>query len=268
MITNIEAILLGIIQGITEWLPVSSSGHLVIIQQLSGIAADIEFDALLHFGTLLVVIAYFRSDLKSIIVDLIKASKSLRKTGKIKHTKNIKLAYLIALASIPTGIIGVFFKDVFEAMFTDLFIASLGLIVTGLFLLASKTPKEPSRLDWGAALIIGLAQGVAIVPGISRSGATIATALFLGVDRKEAARFSFLILIPAAVGGIILEGGGVITDTLQNTIPHLAGLATSIIVGYASLAYLMKIVREGKFHYFAYYVIPLGIASLIVSQLM
>lgn len=268
MVSTPEAILLGAIQGITEWLPVSSSGHLVLAQHYLGVAESIELDAFLHFATFLVVIAYFRKDVTAIIIDLTDAARKIASgETKIKKTKNLTLAYLIFIASIPTGIIGILFKDILEKMYLDVTSASAALIVTGVILIASKNKKETVRLDWAAAGIIGLAQGVAIIPGISRSGTTIACALFLGVPRQKAAVFSFLILIPAAIGGIMLEGASVIEGVNQAPTPFLIGFATSAIIGYASLAYLMNVIKKGDFYKFAYYVIPLGALSLAYSLL-
>jgi len=266
MTTTLEAVLLGALQGVTEWLPVSSSGHLVLAQRFLGAPASIGFDAFLHVATFLVVVAYFRDDVYKIASDLLKATRTLLEGEKIKKTADLKLACLILAASIPTGIIGVGFKDILEGMYADVTSVSIGLIVTGIFLAASHLKKKPVKLDWASATIIGLAQGVAIVPGISRSGATIATAIFLGVERKQAARFSFLILIPAAVGGILLEADGMIGGVISSPLSYAMGFLASLIVGYASLGYLMKIVREGKLHYFAYYVIPLGLASLLAVR--
>lgn len=261
-----EAILLGVIQGITEWLPVSSSGHLVLAQQFLGLSESVEFDAFLHIATFFVVVAYFREDVYKISSDLLKASRSLIEGKKIKKTADVRLACLILVASIPTGVIGIGFKNILEGMYADVTAASIGFIITGIFLAASHLKKKAVKLDWASAAVIGLAQGVAIVPAISRSGATIATALFLGVERKQAARFSFLILIPAAVGGILLEADGMTEGVLSSPLPYAMGFLTSLVVGYASLGYLMKIVREGKLHYFAYYVIPLGLATLLAVR--
>jgi len=260
-----EAILLGVIQGITEWLPVSSSGHLVLAQQFLGIREAVEFDAFLHVATFLVAVAYFREDVYNITSDTLKAAESFLRKKKVRKTKNLNLLYLIIIASIPTGIIGIAFKDILESLYSDIHAAALGLIITGVFLAATKLERKPVKLDWASAGVIGLAQGLSIVPAISRSGATISTALYLGVTRETAARFSFLILLPAAVGGIILESEGVTAGLTQELVPYTIGFATSLLVGYASLGYLMKIVREGKLHYFAYYVIPLGLIALTLS---
>jgi len=264
MVSIIEAIFLGVIQGITEWLPVSSSGHLVLAQHYLGVTESIELDAFLHVATVLVVVAYFRNEVTAILKEINKAAKKAVAGKKPEKTKNLALAYLILVACIPTGLIGLGFKDFLEDLYTNAAAVSLALIVTGVFLLASKREKKPIQLDWGAALIIGLAQGLAIVPGISRSGATIAAALFLGVRRKEAAKFSFLILLPAAFGGLLLEGGAIAAGVATSPIQFMAGFTASLLVGYASLNYLMKIIKQGRFHIFAYYVIPLGIITLLI----
>ena len=268
MVTTLEALILGAIQGITEWLPVSSSGHLVLAQHYMGVGESIELDAFLHFATFLVVIAYFRDEVKGILKELVSASKKYLVGKKIRKTKNLELAFLILVASVPTGLIGVGFKDILEGMYADVVSVSLALIVTGAILYASKPKKDAVKLDWACALIIGLSQGLAIIPGISRSGATIACALFLGVERKNAGVFSFLIFIPAAIGGIILEGGGVVEGLRESTTPFIIGFATSALVGYVSLAYLMKVIKKGDFYKFAYYVIPVGLISLAASSIL
>jgi undecaprenyl-diphosphatase len=260
-----EAILLGVIQGITEWLPVSSSGHLVLAQYFLGVREAVEYDAFLHVATFLVALAYFREDVKKILADTLKAAESLIRKKKVRKTKNLNLAFLILVASIPTGIIGIAFKDVLESLYSDVQAAALGLIITGIFLAATKVERKPVKLDWASAGVIGLAQGLSIVPAISRSGATISTALYLGVPKETAAKFSFLILLPAAVGGIMLESKGMTAGLRQELVPYTIGFAASLIVGYISLDFLMKIVKNGKLHYFAYYVIPLGVISILTS---
>lgn len=267
MVTVIEAFFLGALQGVTEWLPVSSSGHLVLAQYFLGASASVSFDALLHFATFIVVVAYFGRDIIDVASDVMKASSARLKKRGFRETDNTRLFEYIIVASVPTGFIGFFFRDVLEAMYSDVFTVCLGLIVTGIMLQASRLKKNPAKLNNVAALAIGVSQGLAIIPGISRSGATIATALFLGIERRQAARFSFLILIPAAIGGIILEGGGILDELSGPMIPVAVGFLTSLLVGYASLNYLMKVVRDGKFYYFSYYVIPLGLIVLLKTQL-
>ncbi|MFC1696822.1 undecaprenyl-diphosphate phosphatase [Nanoarchaeota archaeon] len=268
MINIIQAIFLAIIQGITEWLPISSSGHLAIVEHFLNITAKdlVFFNVMLHFGTVLVIILVFRKEIINLLKSLF--SKSRDKTT-IEYKK---MFYLLILASIPIALIGFFFYDFFENAFSNMILVAIALIITGLILYSSKLTLKSQKkksitiLD---SIFIGIAQALAVMPGISRSGATISTALIRNIDRQKAATFSFLLAIPAILGATafqlykgIQENQILINQTLGITI---IGVLVSFMVGYISLTWLLKIIKQGNFHYFSYYCWVIGLLILIIS---
>ncbi len=259
----LAAILLGIIQGLTEFLPVSSSGHLVLFQQFFEVEGDqIFFDLALHLGTLLPVLWVFRADLIRMITAPIKES------GPIAERPGLRLAGLIILASIPTAAIGLLFEDLFEQLFSTPATLTVTFTITGILLFATGRIQHGDRTEMGMtvwqALIIGAAQGLAITPGISRSGTTIAVALFLGMDREYAARYSFLLSIPAILGAFILKARDVSLENVD-LVAVSAGMVASLIAGYGALLLLLKLVRSGDFSRFAWYCWAVAIFSLIIT---
>lgn len=249
----LEAIALGILQGITEWLPISSSGHLALAHHLFGTEVDISFDIILHLGTLIAVLAYYRSDIISIVKGIF-----------ARDEKSIRLAALIILAGVPTAIIGLAFKDFFASMFSSLLYVAGALALTGLFLIFVSNRDGSSKPGTKEALIIGAAQGLAVAPGISRSGATIGTALLLGIERNEAARFSFLASVLPILGATLLEGRHAL-DFDIGLVPLLAGFLSAAIVGYLSIGLLLKVLRQSKLHWFGYYcLVVAAIVALLV----
>jgi undecaprenyl-diphosphatase len=252
----LESILLGILQGLTEFLPVSSSGHLVLAQELlagfDGPATA--FDVLLHGGTLVAVLLYFRQDLLQIVRDSTRPSEG-----------GLRLPFLLIVGSIPAGIVGVFMADMITPLFSSPRVAASGLVVTGLVLFtawrrARGGVSSIAHLTVTGALIIGLAQAFAIVPGISRSGATIVVGMFLGLRGREAARFSFLLSIPAVAGALLLESGVLFDGGLP--LPYMAGALSAALVGWAAIAFLMKLLDRENLAPFGIYCIALGILSL------
>jgi undecaprenyl-diphosphatase len=271
-----EAILLGIIQGLTEFLPVSSSGHLVLFQQLFGLnEAELFFDVCVHLGTLLAVMVVFRQEITNIISALTRlfSLKGSKKTvfQKIESDPDLKLALLIVIGSIPTAVMGFLFRGIADRLFASAFIAGLMLIVTGLLLWitrwAAPRGEKPGedRLTPQNALIIGVVQGLAIVPGISRSGSTISIGLLLGIRREAAARYSFLLSIPAIIGAGLLS----LKEGLSHTGPSfrisLLGAVTAAIVGYGALKCLLHVVKKGRLHLFAPYCWLVGILAIVFS---
>jgi len=219
------------------------------------------FDVMLHFGTLLAVVIYFRRDLVGI----------LRGIGStfIKRGKNEEGAILfiwILVASLPTGLMGILFKDWFETLFAQPKIVGAMLLVTGIFLWLTRWTKQEGRdltkMRWTDAILIGVAQGMAITPGISRSGATISAGLYLGLNRQLAGRFSFLLSIPAILGATVLELRKV--DSISEV--HIASLGTAIafLIGLLSLAFLMKVIQKGKLYHFSYYCWGIGMLMILV----
>ena len=271
-----EAILLGIIQGLTEFLPVSSSGHLVLFQHLFGLKeAELFFDVCVHLGTLLAVIVVFRQEIKNIILALIRFSSSSasKKTvlQKIESDPDLKMAFLIVIGSIPTAVLGFLFRGIADRLFASAFIAGLMLMFTGLLLWITRraaTPVEKpvaDRLTPKNALIIGVVQGLAIIPGISRSGSTISIGLLLGIDRETAARYSFLLSIPAIIGAGVLSLKEGLSQTNLAIQISLLGALIAALVGYVALKSLLHIVKKGHLHLFAPYCWLVGILAIFFS---
>ena len=266
--THLETILLGVIQGLTEFLPVSSSGHLVIFENLLGFKEpEILFDAFLHLGTLLAVCIFFRSDLKKMIRELWDFAVSGRKTGAGLGF-HAKMALMVGVGSIPTALIGLIFKDPLEELFGSVTLVGFMLVATGVIVGITKfIPRDHAKWDqvgiW-MALAIGTAQGMAIIPGISRSGSTIVCALLLGLGRETAGRFSFLLSIPAIIGavGLQLDSGAI---TRVGAAPLMVGFLSSALVGFFALKLLMGMVKKGHFYYFAPYCWVVGILTIILS---
>jgi len=261
----IEALILAIVQGVTEWLPISSSGHLVVVQQyLLPEPPPLLFDVALHIGTLCVVLAVFWRELMNILKALVRLDFK---------SEEGKLAAFIAVGSIPTALIGYFFHDILESFFYNVLVVGIALVVNGVVLFFSERREDGRRVGFLDSLLIGVAQGTAIVPGISRSGLTIATALLRKVEKKTAFAFSFLLSVPAVIGATILESarawassdlviGGVDIATM------LFGVVVSMIIGYISLKLLRKIVMSRRLHLFAYYCWIAGIAIILYHFLL
>ncbi len=271
-----EAIILGIIQGLTEFLPVSSSGHLVLFQQLFGLKeAELFFDVCVHLGTLVAVIIVFRQEIIKIISALLQlvslAGQKEKFLQKVKSDPELKMAVFIVIGSIPTAILGLLFASIADRLFSSALITGLMLMVTGLLLWLTRkagthaVSTSIGHLTPGKAFIIGIVQGLAIIPGISRSGSTISTALLLGVERETAARYSFLLSIPAIVGAGLLS----LKDGFAQTGPviwiSLLGAVTAAIVGYGALKSLLHIVKKGRLYVFAPYCWLVGILAILFS---
>lgn len=252
------------VQGLTEFLPISSSGHLVFFQFLFGLEkSQLFFDVMLHLGTLFAVLIYLRTDISKIVQGVL-----LTLMGKEKGNPNWKLFLLIILATIPTGLIGIIFRDWFETLFFKPRVVGIMLLITGLVLwlthYTKKTGKTIKKMGWMDSILIGMAQGLAIIPGISRSGATISTGLFCGLEREFSGKFSFLLSIPAVLGATLLEFRKV--ESSSEVWIGLVGMATAFCVGLVALKFLMKIIRKGKLFIFSYYCWGMGILMIILIQ--
>ena len=251
--TILEAIILGIIQGFTEFLPISSSGHLVLSQEILGIEQPgNEFEILVHLGTLASVLVIFFDDIKSLILSL--------------NTKKTQIFIMcILIGTLPAVGIGLGFKDLINSLFENITAVGGALIFTGVVLFGSSfTNRQDKELSFLTCILIGCAQAMAIIPGVSRSGMTISVALFLGLSAKEAARFSFLLAIPAIVGAGLLTASDV-SGGFQIPIPvALAGLISSFAVGIVALKWLLGWLEQGKFHYFGIYCFTIGLTTLVV----
>ncbi|MGA3192250.1 MAG: undecaprenyl-diphosphate phosphatase [Candidatus Bathyarchaeia archaeon] len=261
----VKTIILGIIQGLAEWLPISSTAHLKIAQQLLAFPATPLFDVALHVGTLFVVIFYFRKDVMNILVAL----AHFEFKSEYGH-----LIPLIVVATIPTGIIGLTYAKFLEPYFTAntfvMFLAiGIAFIIGATWLYISKMGKENTDvITVSIALLMGTAQGLASFAGLSRSGMTISTALLLGLKREKAFRFSFLLSIPAVIGDLIVEAylqRGQLALTTIGPIELTAGMVLAAIVGYIAIRLVSNLVRTKRFHYFAFYTLPLGIALIALT---
>ncbi len=268
-----EAIFLGIIQGLTEFLPISSTGHLTVAGKLLGlISADhperwTSFIAVVQLGTLLAILIYFWNDIISILNDFFKDNLFKRKKFS-EQSLNSKMGWYIIIGSLPVIVIGLGFKDVIEGAFTkDLKVIAFSLIILGIILgIAEKKgnfKKDLSQINWLSALLIGIAQSFALIPGSSRSGTTITAGLFLGYKREVAARFSFLLSIPAVFGSGLLE----FYQSLEyidfsGSIALIAATAAAAISGYLTIEFLLKFLRKNTTFVFVFYRIIIGLVIL------
>ncbi len=249
----VYVILLAIIQGITEWLPISSSAHLALAQQILDVQPPILFDIFLHVGTIAAVMVFMRNEILDMLRALVKADIG---------DENFRLAALVIAASIPTAVVGFTFRDFFESMFLDSKAIGTALVITGIFLLICEIKKGHMTISILSALLIGLAQGIAVAPGISRSGATIGAALLLGVKRENAAKFSFLLSIPAILGATLFEAKDASFVGMDNGMIFVAPLV-SAIVGYFTIGFFLRYVKEKGMRPFAYYCLIFGALAFI-----
>lgn len=276
MIDPLKALLLGLLQGATEFIPVSSSAHLVIAQKLLGFTeSPLLFDVVLHLGTFLATIIVFRRPIR----ELLRAVPRLPAFGRAWFQKghlaigddpDAWLLILIAIVTVITGGIGIAFHDEFERMFDSMFLCGLTLILTGALLFAArridpKKGKTAVRTTFKDAVILGLAQAAAIVPGLSRSGTTISTGLFLGFSRPYAGEFSFLISLPAIGGAVLLEALKADLAAVDGT-SFAIGFVASFALGWLSLTLLLRWIRNGKLLGFAVYCVLLGCACFFLPD--
>ena len=269
--TILEAIVLGVLQGITEFLPVSSSGHLVLMQHFLGIKeSKVFFEVMLHFGTLgAVIIVYYQligSLVRTGFSTLFQAAFYRQPQLTVSNTPDLRLIWFLLLGSVPTGLIALLFKDSLEAIFGKPMVVAGMLIITGLILQLSRVGQRRRETEtplrvWHTPLI-GIAQGLAIIPGISRSGSTISISLLLGLSPQVAAQYSFLLSIPAILGAVILKLRDIGEITIAPTV-LVAGTLTSFIVGYIALRFLLAMLNRGKFSVFSYYCFALGIVAAV-----
>ena len=267
--TILEAIVLGALQGITEFLPVSSSGHLVLMQHFLGIKeSQVFFDVMLHFGTLgAVIIVYYQligSLVRTGFSTLFQADFYRHPRLTISDTPDLRLIWFLLLGSIPTGLIALLFKDSLEAFFDKPMVVAGMLIITGLILQLSRLGQRLRQTEtplraWHTPLV-GIVQGLAIIPGISRSGSTISISLLLGLSPQVAAQYSFLLSIPAILGAVVLKLKDVGEITIAPAV-IAAGTLTSFIVGYIALRFLLAMLNRGRFSIFSYYCFALGIVA-------
>ena len=273
--TYFEAVILGLVQGLAEFLPISSSGHLALLQQWFNINEDkvLLFAVLLHVGTLISVFIVYWKDIWELIVELCLTVKDLC-TGKglrLEERPVRKLGIMIIVATIPTAIIGLLFNDIFDRLYTSILPIGIGLIITGFLLVFAERTGSSNRgiekMNFRNALFIGTVQGIAICPGISRSGSTLFGSLICNLDRKFAVKFVFLISIPSILGSAILETPDAIAAGVEISQigPIIVGMAVAAVSGLIAIKTMIKIVSDKKLSYFSYYVWALGAAVVIYS---
>ncbi|MFC7321202.1 undecaprenyl-diphosphate phosphatase [Halobacillus campisalis] len=255
----IKYLFLGIFQGFTEPIPISSSGHLVILQDLMNLQIEgLQFEVMVNFGSLIAVLIIYRED----IIRLFKNGIGFLITRDERQKDDFNFVIYLLIATIPAGLIGVLFKDSFDSLKGMTQVVGITLIITGLALWLIRNlrgRKGDGMLTWKDALIIGFAQAVALVPGISRSGATIVAAMLLGTKQQTALRFSFLLFIPVSLGTMLLSIGDLLEDDLATLWPsYLVAFIASIIASYFSLKWFMNIMAEGNLKYFAIYCFVVG----------
>lgn len=264
-----QAVIVGIVQGLAEFLPISSSGHIVLTQYLLGIRdtgaahhPDLAFEIILHIGTLVSVLLFFRRSLWHLV-------QSLYTKDMVDERKKI---ILLGVATIPAVIAALLFKDIFDAVPGKPVLVSGLLILTGLILFIPRLVKGgKAQVGWKSSLIMGIGQAFAILPGVSRSGSTIAAGLVSGVKAEKAAEFSFLMSIPAIAGGFVLtmkdkmEETGSFSAALEACFnaPYVAGAAAAAVVGLFAIYLVMGAVKQGKLEYFSYYCFAAGITGMI-----
>lgn len=281
-----QSIFLGIIQGITEFLPVSSSGHLAILQNIFHIETDggMLFDIMLHIGTLAAVFIVYRKDIGRMIVEALKMAgdicmnfktwmlNRIHKTSlpyrRVVHNNYRKFVVLILVSTVPTGVIGVIGKDLISDASETLLIPGICLLITGVLLLIADSAKEgrklPREVSYKQGLVIGAAQGLATLPGLSRSGTTITACLLCGMERKFAVKYSFILSIPAILGAAVLEVKDVIAEPIEmsQVWVYTVGMVFAAVVGYICIKTMLVVVRNKKFKYFSYYCFVVGVVAI------
>lgn len=271
MLEFIQAIVLGIVQGLTEFLPVSSSGHLLLGQYFLGLDQEqfgLAFDVALHLGTLLAVVAFFWRDLLRLAYAFV---RSLTRRRDFSDPDQ-KLAYLIIASTAPAAMIGLFLEDIFETVLRNPWIVVVNLVIVGiLFIVAEAVGRRTDRADkmtFLQAVGIGFAQAVALVPGVSRSGATITLGLFFGLRREEAARFSFLMSVPIIAGAGTLQLGEALREGMNSAqmLMFGAGFISSAIIGYLAIRFFISFVADHSLRAFAYY--RFGLAAVVAILLV
>jgi len=255
-----QAALLGFVQGATEFLPVSSSGHLVIAQTLLDVnARGVLFEVVVHLATLVSIVVVYRRRLVSLTRGVLARERA-----------SLEYVGLLALASVPVGVVGLIGLDAVEALFDDPEVTGIALLVTASFLWSSKytlSRAEAPRPGWAAAVLIGLAQSFALVPGISRSGATVVAALWLGVETREAAAFSFLMALPAIAGAAVLEAPELAGSTGLGAGALGAGALVATVTGVLAIRTFVTMLGRGAFHLFAPYCALAGAGFLALLAL-
>ena len=262
-----QGIIIGIVQGLTEFLPVSSSAHLVFIQNILVVQSSLAFDTFLHLGSLLAVLWFFRADIIKMILSWISSLSDIihgRFREGFYDDPYKRLAWYVIIATIPVGLAGVFFEDSVDALFSGaLYVPAFFLFVTGTILYLSQRMTSGSinfrNITGKHALFMGLGQACAILPGLSRSGTTIAAGLVAGLDKEFAAKFSFILSIPAILGAFILQVKDIGSAMDANFLPIFLGFVAAFISGYIAIKWMLDLIQKRNLDIFAYYCWIVGI---------
>lgn len=266
MIVLLKYILMGVFQGITEPLPISSSGHLILLKTGLGLhLPGLSFEVIVHFGSLIAICFVYRQT----IIRLLIHSMQYMKYKKQEDYNNFKFVLLVLIATIPAGLIGILFKDSISNHLSSVRVVGITLIITGicLWLIRKKVgTKGENQLTFWDGILIGCAQALALIPGISRSGATLVTALALGIDRDTALRFSFLLYIPISIGSVLFSINEVRQDPLlsSNIILFIIACIAATLATYIALKWFINIMKRGKLAYFSCYCFVVGIIVLLM----
>ena len=269
----IQGIIIGIVQGLTEFLPVSSSAHLVFIQKLLGVESSLAFDTFLHLGTLIAVLWFFRWDIFNMLKSWWYSIQDIfhgRFREGFYEDPYKRLAWYVILATIPVGIVGVLFEDSVDALFSGaLYVPAFFLFVTGTILyLSQRMPSGDvnfNNITKKEALFMGLGQACAILPGLSRSGTTIAAGLTIGLNKEFAAKFSFILSIPAIFGAFILQAKDIGSAMDANFLPIFLGFIAAIVAGYLAIKWMLDLIQNKSLDIFSYYCWLMGIIVFMGS---
>ena len=248
----LQALILGIVQGLTEFLPISSSGHLALLQNYFG-EVSVGFDVVLHFATLLAILVYFAKDIVFMARDFF--SFDIRREG-------FRTAVFLVIATIPIVIVGWFFRNLIYSFFSNLYVVAMGFIISGMFLFTASFSREKRKINAGNSFLIGISQALALIPGVSRSGATVSTGILAGISREKAIRFSFLLAIPAIFGALIVNLSDLFISNISVSVV-LVGFLAAFLAGLLAIFIFVKFLNIRRFRILAYYLWILGIGILI-----
>ncbi len=275
--TYLQAAILGIVQGLAEFLPISSSGHLALLQYFFGVEADsvLLFTVMMHVGTLVSVFIIYRKDIWALILELIDTIKDLC-TGKgprIDSSPMRRMGFMIIVATIPTALIGLIFEDFFESLYSSIVSIAIGLIFTGIILFVAermgRSDKGPMEMKWRHAIFIGIMQGIAICPGVSRSGSTLFGSLISGLKREFAVEFVFLISIPSILGSVVMEMPKALAEGMDASMvgPLILGVILAALSGIFAIKAMIKVVSNKRLIGFTIYVWIVAACVLAYSLL-
>ncbi len=266
--TVLQAVVLGFVQGLTEFLPVSSSGHLVLAQHLLRVQDPeiLSIDIFVHLGTLISLAAVLWKDLRDIVVGVWEAIPAMRFAESYRARMPFRTGVILLAGSIPAGIVGLLFHRQILGAFTDPKLVSMNFAITGLMLFLTRfaRPNPGKKLGIPGALVIGLGEALSIFPGISRTGSTVSIGMYLRMAPEQAAKLSFLLAVPAIAGGALVElRFSLLQKTNAEFVPMIAGMLVSAATGYLVIKWMLKVTEKGRFSLFSFYCLAVGIMGII-----